>query len=62
VRQLLGYLVADAVALHTPHPAGHWGELLVLVVASIAWAAVVIGMLTISGSKLMLQLKNRRTA
>jgi putative peptidoglycan lipid II flippase len=62
VAALLGYLVADAVALHTPHPAGHWGELLVLVVASIAWAAVVIGMLTISGSKLMLQLKNRRTA
>jgi hypothetical protein len=48
--------------LHMPHPAGHWGELLVLVVASIAWGAAVIGMLTILGSRLMLQLKNRRTA
>lgn len=55
-----GFLAAYAcvILLHVPH--GHLGDLITIVVATIAWVLAVWALLTITGSTLPRQLRSRR--
>lgn len=54
-----GYAVAAAVVRYLPHPAGHPGDTLLIVVATLLWGLVSLGTLLATGSKLPAQLRKR---
>ncbi len=56
------YLGAAAMVRWLPHPAGHSGDLLLIAVATTVWALLCGLILTLTGSKLPHQLRNRTGA
>ena len=62
VAAVVAYVAVTFAVPHVPRPAGHPGDVVVILVASALWAAVCFGVLTLTGSKLPAQLRKRKTA
>ncbi len=60
VAALLAYFLISFAMPLIPHPAGHAGDVQVILVASALWAAVCLLVLKLSGSKLPDQLRHRK--
>lgn len=58
----LSWLGASTVVRLVPHSIGHGGDVLIISVASLVWAALALLVLQLSGSKLIDQLRIRKTA
>ena len=55
-----GFAGAYACVRFIPIPHGHLGDLAIITIATVAWAALVWGLLTVTGSTLPQQLRSRR--
>ncbi len=58
----LAFVFAELTVRLTPHPAGHGGDTLLLLVGTLVWAAVCILTLRLSGSRLPGQILRRKQA
>ena len=55
----VGYAATAALVSYMPRPAGHPGDAVVIAAATILWALVSVGVLQLTGSKLLQQLRRR---
>ncbi len=56
---IVAWLFASAVAAHMPHPRGHLGDLVLILTGSVVWLLVCAGVLELSSSQLIHQLRRR---
>lgn len=56
---VMGWLLASAAVRYLPRPAGHLGDVVLILMASVVWLAVCAGVLELSGSQLLRQLRRR---
>ena len=62
VAALLSWIVAVNLVPRIPHPVGHVGDVVVILIATAAWASVCFMVLKLLGAKLLDQLRNRKAA
>lgn len=60
IAALLAYFLTSTAIPYIPHPSGHPGDIVVILIASALWAGVILFTLQLSGSKLIQQLRNRK--